>query len=91
MPLYIPPSELSAAEAREYQELWKRHAEQTAQLKFDEASSTFSAMEKLGRFVPGFVHDPNEGRIPLYPTVPTDMAHVIEIANIIERVLLPAQ
>jgi hypothetical protein len=43
---------------------------------------------KHGIFVPFFVRHPEEPPIPIYPTIPTDMAHLIRIGNAVERGLL---
>src|SRR3954451_13265064 len=44
----------------------------------------------LGKFLPYFVHHPERGFIPIYPTVPSDMAHLVQITDIVREVLAPS-
>jgi hypothetical protein len=36
---------------------------------------------KIGTFVPCFVHHPGEGQMELYPTVPQDIASIVDSAK----------
>jgi hypothetical protein len=88
IPLYIPSSAITEEEGPIYQLLSEQHIEYAAQRRFEESDEAFDAMQALGRFMPCFVHHPDDGPIPIYPTVPTDMAHLIRISAIIEQTLL---
>jgi len=90
IPLYIPPSFLSEQEGSAYHRLWDRYSKEIAELKVTEAGATLEEMERIGRFIPHFLHDPFEPPIALYPTVPEDMANLIEIGDIVERALVRA-
>jgi hypothetical protein len=74
IPLYIPPSIVDPREAERYKELVGEYA--------------FEQLANIGSFYPCFQHHPDEGIIPIYPTLPTDMAHLIRIGNTIELGLL---
>jgi hypothetical protein len=74
IPLYIPPSIVDTKEAERYKELVGEYA--------------FEQLTNIGRFYPCFQHHPDEGIIPIYPTLPTDMTHLIRIGNIVELGLL---
>jgi hypothetical protein len=74
IPLYIPPSIVDHEEAERYKELVGEYA--------------FAQLSNIGSFYPCFQHHPDEGIIPIYPTLPTDMTHLIRIGNTIELGLL---
>ena len=88
IPLYIPPSALTKDEFAEYERLGQQTIDRAVRNDFDGSDQVSTEMDRIGRFVPYFLHHPEEPLIPIYPTVPTDMAHVIKIGNIIERALL---
>jgi hypothetical protein len=74
-------------EGERYNDLAQQHLNLAAHQKFEEAQETFDAIDGIGRFVPWFMHTPEEKPIPIYPTIPTDMAHVIKIGNVIEQAI----
>lgn len=88
IPLYIPPTILTKEEGKIYQNLQSKHLEKATELDFEQAESVFQKMHEMGSFYPFFVHDPDEPHIPLYPTIATDIAHLVRISNIIEKALL---
>lgn len=88
IPLYIPPSELSEREGVVYKGLWQRYAQEIAELRLDDAGNTLGEMDRIGRFVPRFLHNPNQPPVPIYPTVPEDMAHLMEIGDVVEKALV---
>jgi hypothetical protein len=90
IPLYIPPSQLNEREGETYRRLWERYGQEIAELRLDDANDTMEQMDNIGRFVPRFLHDPSKAPIPIYPTVPEDMGHLIEIGDIVERALIRA-
>ena len=86
IPLYIPPSIDNSEEGKRYNELAQKQIDLASEQRFEEAQDAFDAIDRIGTFVPWFLHT-RGNPIPLYPTVPSDLAHVIHIGNIIERVL----
>jgi len=87
IPLYIPNAAIRKEDAEIYDRLYESFRENTVQNKFVEADEAFDRLNKIGQFVPGFVHHPDDGVIPLYPTVPADMGHIVQIGVIVRRVL----
>jgi hypothetical protein len=87
IPLYIPHAQITETEKATYQRLFERYIAEAGEQRFEDADNTFARLHQVGRFVPYFLHHPGDGPIPLYPTVPSDMAHVVQIANVVQRVL----
>jgi hypothetical protein len=88
IPLYVPPAVITQEEAKTYHALNDRFNDKLNSLKLDEAAFAFDEMNTVGAFFPYFVHHPDEPPIPIYPTIPTDMTHLIRIGNAVERGLL---
>lgn len=88
IPLYVPSAEVTEAEGERYHELHQRFINRATEHDFAGSDEAFNAMDTIGRFVPYFVHHPREGRIPIYPTVPTDMAHMIQIVSTVKTAIL---
>lgn len=79
IPLTVPPQEVNELEAELYTDA--RSAMLDA-LRLADVKTVIAAIkhqESIGHFVPYFIHDPARGGIPLYPTVPIDIAHLIQI------------
>ena len=74
IPLYIPPSVIDHEDTERYRELVGEYA--------------FEQLSNIGSFYLCFQHHPEDGVVPIYPTLPTDMAHLIRIGNTIERSLV---
>ena len=83
--LYVPPSLLSEAEAKEYQNI----AEQMKALGFgqmsdiDKRNELYDSQKNLGRASHFFAHSLNEGSRPVYlhPQVLSDYATVEEVID----------
>ncbi len=88
IPLYIPPSVITKEEETYYRDVWDRHNKCIQNMQLDEASDLLDQLNTIGTFKPFFVHHPTGPYIPIYPTIPTDMAHLIKIGNAVERCLL---
>lgn len=88
IPLSVSPTFVTQEEADRYQRLQQEHLNLVAKLKFEEADNTMKEMNRIGKFGSLFVHHPEEPAIPIYPVVPTDMANLIKIGNIVEKALL---
>lgn len=59
-----------------------------AALTADQAEATFGQLDSIGSFLPYFIHHPDEPLIPIYPTIPTDLSHLIRIWGTISTALL---
>ncbi len=88
IPLYVLPSILNRNEADSYEQLYGEYLGNIQEIAFENADANFEELNHIGRFFPYFAHDPEQGLIPIYPTIPTDMAHLIRIGNTIEWSLL---
>ena len=88
IPLYMPSAEVTEDEGERYGALHQRFINLAAVHDFAGSDEAFNAIDTIGRFVPYFLHHPREGRIPIYPTVPTDMAHTIQIVSTVKTAIL---
>jgi hypothetical protein len=88
IPLYVPPALITQEEAKTYRALNNQFNEKLNSLELDEANRAFDEMNTIGTYYPYFVHHPNEPHIPIYPTIPIDMTHLIRIGNAVEKGLL---
>jgi hypothetical protein len=79
----VPPAFLSPAEVKMYSEHFQEFWTLSGETKFDEAQIRIDEMEKLGTFLPCFMHHPDEGLIRIYPTIPADIAHLLAIGRIV--------
>jgi len=91
IPLYLPPSLVTAQEAERAQQILLARDESIRSGRLEEASGLFDQAMGLGRFFPYFLHHPDDGPIPIYPTIPNDVAHLVEIANSVMDNLLSTQ
>jgi hypothetical protein len=48
---------------------------------FQEAGEISDAQSRIGTFKPLFGHDPADGYMPIYPTVPDDIGRMILVAR----------
>ena len=83
IPLYLPPSQLTSDEAQRANQLIFQQNEKLQLGQVEEANQLFDQSMRLGRFFPFFLHHPTEPLIPIYPTIPNDIAHLIEIATVV--------
>jgi hypothetical protein len=91
MPLTIPPQVLTPEEAVRYGALGQKYSEGMKELNLDGANEALNAMEHIGSFAPYFLHDPDDGPIPIYPTLPNDVAHVIQVFNAVDTFLMAVE
>lgn len=87
IPLYVPPAILNPEEAERYKEFCGAAMEATAKLEFEKADEFHGRAERLGTFSPHFMHHPGDGALPIYPTVPQDIANLVKIARVISAFL----
>jgi hypothetical protein len=90
IPLTVPPQFVTAPEAAVYEGLYRDYVQTASDLNLDEAEATGQRMSAVGRFDPCFMHDPKEGLIPIYPTVPDDIGHVIDLFRAVDAFLVRA-
>ena len=94
----IPPAVLDAESREEYTRVSAEYSEafnaavasvsKTGDLEmFEKADLLNNQLQKIGRFMPVFVHHPDEGAIRIYPTVPQDIAQVVKIARGISNII----
>jgi hypothetical protein len=88
IPLTVPPQGVTPAEATHLVKLWGDYTKAMQGPDLPSANDALNRMETVGRFVPCFWHDPDESPIPIYPTVPEDLGHVIVLLYAVERFLL---
>jgi hypothetical protein len=81
IPLSIPPTALTPEEYAQYSELARDHMRHAIEQNFQASEEAFQRMHEIGRFVPFFLHHPGCRLVPIYPTVPMDMAHLIRLGR----------
>jgi hypothetical protein len=79
------PSIVTAEEAERYNALGNCYYQALMARDDVVAQNTLRAMDEVGRFPACFVHHPEAGGTALYPTLPTDMANLIQIFAEFER------
>jgi hypothetical protein len=84
IPLYVPPSALTGEEQAEYQDLTRRWYEAANRMDFTACEQLDEQRQRIGTFLPCFMHHPDQGTIPIYPTLPKDMVHLIRIGQILK-------
>lgn len=84
IPLTIPPQFVTGGEARAYRQLEQDYQQAIAARNYEDADRVMEDQGSVGRFFAYFVHDPNEGLIPIYPTTPDDVGHTIELFRAVE-------
>lgn len=81
IPLAIPPQVLTPEEGSRYEQLVNEYLQAARDLDFAGADEKLKQTERIGRFSPYFIHDIEKGPIPIYPTLPEDVAHIVEICR----------
>ena len=87
IPLYLP-SQMSEAEVERARTLFAEQSKKIRAGEVNEANRLFDRAMGLGSFLAAFLHHPDEPLIPIYPTIPNDVGHLIEIANVVLDYLL---
>ena len=89
IPLYVPPAQLTPDQAEHYSAISNQYQASLKDLRLDEAEQPLDQIDSIGSFLPYFIHHPEEPHIPIYPTIPTDLSHLIRIGNTVAKGLLP--
>ena len=85
IPLAVPPQLVTPDEAEKYNELMGKHAAAAEALDFDGADAIMKRMDGLGRFVPWFIHDPDQPPMPIHPTVSDDLGHLVVLFRAVDK------
>jgi hypothetical protein len=88
VPLYVPPAILNVAEAARHEAIWKERWEAIEKGDYERDTELANEQHRLGTFRAQFMHDPDDGGLPIYATVPTDVGKLITIGNAINSDLL---
>ena len=89
IPLYVPPAQLTSDQAEHYSAVSNQYHDSLKDLRLDEAEQILDQIDSIGSFLPYFIHHPEEPHIPIYPTIPADLSHLIRIGNTVTKGLLP--
>lgn len=87
IPLSVPPAILRPDEAKRYREIDTEIGQAIPRHEFERVDQLWLEQEKLGTFVPRFLHDPEEEFIPFYPTIPQDLAQLVRVSHVVREFL----
>jgi len=88
IPLALPPAVLGPGDASRYRELEAEYSAAIRGHEFERADQILDAQRKLGKFQPWFVHEPAVGPIEIYPTVPDDLCHLVQLFEAVHSFFL---
>jgi hypothetical protein len=91
IPLTVPPQVLASEDRSVYAELLNEYARAVQDLDFVAADQKLKQTERMGQFYPYFIHDIDKGPFPIYPTLPEDVGHAVEICRHVGDFLCPAR
>lgn len=87
MPLYVPPTALTPEDVQRYEEIEQAIMTARRQGQFDGLEELRDAQRRIGRLIPAFLHDPTEGAMPIFPTLPQDIGKAILIGKIVQAMV----
>jgi hypothetical protein len=87
IPLAVTCQFVTQDEASIYLELGNEWSSAVACHNFDAADRIVESQTGVGRFHPYFTHDLGQGLIPIYPTTPDDVGHVVELFRAVNNFL----
>jgi hypothetical protein len=90
MPLYVPPGAYTEEEAAEVDRYDHLKIDALGAQDFQRMSDLRSARDRVGTFVPVFLHDPGEMMMDIYPTLPQDIGQMVKIGRIVHTFLREA-
>ena len=89
IPLYVPHTIITGdEEEKRYNFLDTQYHEKLNNIDFEASDKAFDEIHKVGKFYPCFLHHPDKPVIPIYPTIPTDLVHLIRICAAVEKGLI---
>ena len=87
MPLYVPPGAYTPEQIVEIDRYDDLKIEALRVEDFDRMSELRLARERVGIFVPKFLHDPGEKSIEIFPTVPQDIGKLVKVGRVVHTFL----
>ena len=87
MPLYVPPAGYDHEAAEALQDLDQMISKALREQDFDKMQTLQRKRERVGVFIPVFLHDPGEETNDIYPTVPQDLGQMVKIGRICQSFL----
>jgi hypothetical protein len=88
IPLYVPSQVVTPDEAEMREKLMGESWAAAARKEFDVAENSRRQADALGTFHPVISHDPDAGAIALFPTLPDDLGHVVEVFIAVDAFLV---
>ncbi|MGH7030563.1 MAG: hypothetical protein ACREE9_01020 [Stellaceae bacterium] len=87
IPLVVASQFLNQDQAEAYRKLEDELPSAFVARDWEAADAIMERQRDMGRFLPYFTHDPEDGLIPIYPTTPEDIGHVVERFRIVDAFL----
>lgn len=99
IPLSIPPALIDGETREEFESVNAAYQSAIVDLnnnngtnddvlmKAELVNAQFGRLERVGKFVPLFVHHPDEGVMKIYPTVPEDVGHLVKIGRGLGKII----
>ena len=79
---------MSSVETARHDAIWKERLEAIEERDYDRDTALAKEQHGLGTFRAQFLHDPDDGGLPIYGTVPNDVGKLITIGTAINSDLL---
>lgn len=83
MPLCVPSAVFTPDVALDYERLAELASSALRDRQFEGYRELSDAQQRLGSFLPKFLHDPAGPVDDIYPTIPTDLGNAILIGRIV--------
>lgn len=90
IPLSVPPSVLRAEEAARHRDIGIAVGEAFRVKDYERVDELWAEQERLGTFLPLFLHHPQEDLVPFYPTIPQDLANLVRVSRAVRDFLKQA-
>ncbi|MDC9813456.1 MULTISPECIES: hypothetical protein [Rhizobium] len=87
MPLYVPPTALTPDDLREHEKLGDLASAALRNQEFECYRELHDAQQRIGSFIPKFLHDPKGQVDDIYPTIPSDIGNAILIGREVQTLL----
>ena len=91
IPLYLPTTALNEADLQVYEDLQDKMNRAFERADMDEAERLQEEQGRLGTFAPCFQHHPDEEVMPIFPTVPQDIANMLKIDRVVRDFLVSGE
>lgn len=90
MPLYVPPTALTPDQLIEFEHFEALISTALREQKFEKMAELREAQRGLGTLLPYFLHDPEEDKMPIFPTLPQDIGQMILIGRLVQTLIRDA-